>query len=74
MLIQRQSFLFALNAGVILLVLAVMAIFTDLSGLVWIGFAAGLYLIFHLGVLVHGVLNLPASPGATMTPPGWPRS
>jgi hypothetical protein len=63
-LIQRQSFLFALNAGVILLVLAVMAIFTDLSGLVWIGFAAGLYLIFHLGVLVHGVLNLPASPGA----------
>lgn len=63
-LVQRQSFLFALNAGVIILVLAVVAVFSPLSGLVWVAFGAGLYLIFHLGVLVHGVLNLPRSLGA----------
>lgn len=69
-LLQRQAFVFALNAGLILLILAVVATFTGLEGLVWIGFAAGLYLILHLAVTVHGVLDLPPSPGANVNGSG----
>gem|GEM_PF-2571829 len=63
-LLQRQAYVFALNSGLIILVLAAVATFTRLESLVWIGFAAGLYLIVHLAVTLHGVMELPASPGA----------
>ncbi|MGQ9553432.1 MAG: M28 family metallopeptidase [Anaerolineae bacterium] len=63
-LIQRQSFMLALNTAAIIAVLAVLGSLAPLARVWWVAFAAGLYLIFHITVLVHGSLHLPPSPGA----------
>ena len=62
--IQRQSFMLALNTAAIITVLAVLGSIAPLARVWWVAFAAGLYLIFHITVLVHGSLHLPPSPGA----------
>jgi len=62
--IRRQSFALAFNASLIILVLGILGCFFPLGGTWWAGLAAGLYLLFHLTVLVHGMLNMPPSLGA----------
>ena len=62
--IRRQSFVFATNAAGIVALLAVLGSFSSLTQIWWAAFAAGLYLLLYLAVLVHGSLNLSPSPGA----------
>ena len=63
-LIQRQAFVFAINAAGAITILSILGSITTIGTVWWVGLAAGLYLIFHLTVLVHSSLDMPASPGA----------